>query len=261
MLRQSRADCKGPSLNSDACSRTASVDLRHVVAGRRGGTSPSATRSGGRRVQHDAIQDHHRRVGGNTESGRPRRWPRRSRCAPRALPSSMPYCCASTMMRCDGFLSSQAGKQRGRQRDVLDHERPGPCGGARGGCDRRASCGLQAQPGALLLAGLPSVTSSVTCTWPQTCLPSLPRMLLKRTAISSDDWSLTKVPRPWRRVSRCSASIMSSALRIVPELTPNSRARSLSLGMAVLGFHSPWRSALPAHRATVGRVAWLKSDL
>jgi hypothetical protein len=40
----------------------------------------------------------------------------------------------------------------------------------------------------------------------------------------------TKVPRPWRRTTRFSAVISSSALRTVPALTPRSSAISGSLG-------------------------------
>ena len=52
-------------------------------------------------------------------------------------------------------------------------------------------------------------------------------------------WVATKVPLPWRRTSRLSAASSSMALRTVPWLTRKRAARSISLGMASPGFHSP----------------------
>ena len=100
------------------------------------------------------------------------------------------------------------------------------------------------------LAG-PSDTFS-TLTAPTIRSPSEVRMLLYRRARSSELGSLTKVPCPCRRVSRRSASRSLSALRAVPGLTPNSRARSASLGRAAPGFHTP----VAMRAAKTSRICW-----
>ena len=70
-----------------------------------------------------------------------------------------------------------------------------------------------------------------------------------------------KVPLPWRRTTRFSASSSSSALRTVPCDTPRSAAISNSLGSAAPGCHSPstmrltrTSRSLPVERAEAERL-------
>src|SRR5262249_47475120 len=49
----------------------------------------------------------------------------------------------------------------------------------------------------------------------------------------------TNVPCPWHRLTNLSVSKSSKALRTVPELMPNSRAKSPSLGTEKPGLHWP----------------------
>ena len=87
-------------------------------------------------------------------------------------------------------------------------------------------------------SGVPSL---IACdvTSPARLSPSVVRSLRKRQANSSDAGSLTNVPRPGRRVMNLWVSSSCKAFRTVPELTPISRAKSASFGIAEPLLHSP----------------------